>query len=100
MSSIYEIHDYAEEDSFIANNNKAVIFFGSSGCGHCRSVAPLYSELVNKYPDVAFAHVEVGPIKVKGLEGVPTFVSYRNQMEHDIIIGERKNALTAMVASL
>ena len=94
---ILEITNSDESDSFIANNNLAVIFFGSVRCPHCRTMVPVYQELANKYKSVAFAHVEVSLVEVNDLDGVPTFAGYKNHVPVASVIGSSPDGLISMI---
>jgi len=97
MSRVVEITDSVQEEIFIRNNPRAVIFFGSAMCGHCRTMAPIYERLVNKYPTVANAHVETSRVKVTDLAGVPVFVGYKNGQPVDMVVGALENDLITMI---
>lgn len=100
MSRITEITDIQEEAAFVANNLLAVIFFGSSGCSHCRHIAPIYERLPDRYPQVAFAHVETSLVEVDGLDGVPTFAAYKRGNPVDKLVGADERGLINMIESL
>lgn len=95
-----EITTADEQDRFVANNRKCVIFMGSVKCGHCISAKPFVENLIKKYPNVKFAHVEVSKVKVDGLKGVPVFIGYRNGDAVNVVTGYRQRDLEAMVAKL
>jgi thiol-disulfide isomerase/thioredoxin len=100
MAPIVEIKNSDDSDNFINGNSRAVIFFGSSSCGHCRSMKPIYDDLARSYPNIAFAHVETNNVKTNDLEGVPAFVAYYNREPVDQVLGARENALRAMIQQL
>lgn len=98
MSRVIEITNSTEENNFINNNGKAVIFFGSERCHYCRNMIPIYQNLANKYPDVAFAHVEISRVAVDGLDsGVPLFIGYKNGVHVGTVLGANTNALSSMI---
>ena len=97
MSHVIQITNSKESDNFIANNLRGVIFFGSVRCPHCRTMAPIYEELANKYTSTAFAHVETSEVEVDNLDGVPVFVAYKDRKPIDTVIGARPEALTTMI---
>jgi thioredoxin 1 len=102
MSHIYEIVDGETHDNFIESHPKVVIFFGSQNCGHCRHMIPVYEELSNAFPNIAFAHVEVSRVDPKpiNLEGVPTFAIYNNQVAVNKVVGARENELRECIGQL
>lgn len=100
MSHVIQITNSEESDNFIANNLRGVIFFGSVRCPHCRTMAPIYEQLANKYTStnvVAFAHVETSEVEVDNLDGVPVFVAYKDHKPIDTVLGARPEALTTMI---
>lgn len=101
MSRITEINSYNDEQSFINNNPRGVIFFGSRSCGHCQHMKPIIEQMAVTYPSIKFAHVEVSKVDVdmKHFEGVPLFVGYRNGAPVDTIIGADEDAVRRMVTT-
>lgn len=97
MSRVLEITNLQEHDSFIANNDLAVIFFGSDRCQHCRNMVPVVENLADQYPSVAFAHIEVTKVKVENIKGVPAFVGYKMGNPVDIVIGADPEQLIDMI---
>jgi thiol-disulfide isomerase/thioredoxin len=97
MSRVFEITNFDEHEAFIANNDKAVIFFGSRGCPHCRNMVPIIEEMANKYKTVAFAHIEVSEVEVENVDGVPVFVGYRMHVPVGVVLGASPNKITNMI---
>ena len=97
MSKVAEITNATENNSFIANNNKSVIFFGSMMCSHCRDMIPVVEDLANEYPSVKFAHVEITEVDVDNVDGVPAFVGYKNHNPIDMVLGASPEKLRKMV---
>ena len=98
VQSMYEITTKEDHDAFIANNNRGVIFFGSSACHYCRDMIPVVQRLMVQYPSVKFAHVEINKTQVKDLgRGVPTFVGYKDHVAIDSVVGANKQALSLMI---
>lgn len=100
MSVFTEITDAAGLDRFTAAHNRALVFYGSKGCGHCRAITPLVQQLVSEYPTVSFAHCETSQVDVDGLEGVPTFIGYRNNQPIQRVLGADADELVDMVSNL
>ena len=92
-----EITSDYEEQQFINTHDRAVIFFGSQRCPHCRDMVPVIQDMIGKYPSVAFAHVEVTAVEVENVNGVPVFVGYRDRNPVDVIVGARVKAVTQMI---
>lgn len=93
---IIELRNGSESDKFVKLAEHAIIFFGSKGCSHCRSIKPYVDSLVAKFPNINFGHVETSTVRVEGLRGVPTFISYVNGKKIDTVIGADEKGLLAM----
>lgn len=59
-------------------NDKSILYFTASWCPPCKAIAPVYKELAEKYPDVAFGKVDIDDNQDSAMEfqisAVPTFV--------------------------
>lgn len=97
MSHVAEITNYDQQTSFINNNPKGIIFFGSSRCHHCADMIPVVQDLSQKYPSVAFAHVETTKVKVDNVDGVPVFVAYKSSVPIDVLVGADDEKLRDIV---
>lgn len=100
MPSLIEITNVHEHDAFIETNPRAIIFFGSYDCGHCRAIYPTCEKLVNLYPQIAFSHVEVTQVKTENVEGVPVFVGYKNGEFVDTVVGASEKQLLNLIDKL
>jgi len=100
MTSVSEITNAPEHDYFIIQNPRALIFFGSERCGHCREMNPVYEQLARAYPTVAFAHIEVSKVKTDNIDGVPVFVGYRDGEYVNMVVGARKKELLLLITNL
>lgn len=97
--SVTELTSDYHEQQFINTHERAVIFFGSERCPHCRDMVPVIHDMARKYSSIGFAHVEVSEIEVENVKGVPVFVGYRNQNPVEVIVGARVKALTEMITT-
>lgn len=76
--SVTEIRSRSHHDNFTSGNQRAVVFFGSKGCGHCKRMVPVINDMSKNNPHIKFAHVETSEIETEGLDGsVPKFVGYK-----------------------
>lgn len=98
--NVYELTNGDEQDAFVASYRKCIIFFGSVNCGHCQNIKPYFETLVQNYPAITFAHVEVSKHKVEGLSGVPTFCGFANGQAVETIIGARREELANLCKKL
>jgi thioredoxin-like negative regulator of GroEL len=105
-TTMTEISTYDEFNRFISSNPKSIVFFGSQGCPHCRSIKPVIESMVNKYPSVKFAHVEmtentksIRPQQFRNM-GIPLILSYKNGQLVDNVLGADENGIINMVERL
>ena len=98
-----EITNLTNYNKFISTNKKCIVFFGSERCPHCRNIKPLVEEMVKKYPNVKFCHIEVSgetadiiPQKYK-TSGLPLFICYNNNLLVDVVIGEDQEGIVEMI---
>lgn len=97
MSYITEITDEYQHNSFIDNNPKCVMFFGSRMCGHCQHMKPLVNNLSKQYPNVKFAHVETTEVPTVHTDAVPVFVIYKYSRPVDKVLGADADKLTSSI---
>lgn len=102
MSRVVELNSVDDETSFINDNQRCVIFFGSKMCGHCRDITPVYNEMSKKNRHIAFAHVETSKVDVDNLNGVPVFVGYISGIPDDerVVLGASERELDRMIKSM
>jgi len=78
----------------IKNNDVIIIDFWAEWCGPCKSFAPTYEEVSNKYEDVVFAKVNTEQEQALGghfnIRSIPTLMIFREQ----IIIFSQAGALS------
>lgn len=99
-SSVVEITDEQSNNNFLNKNRKAIIFFGSERCGHCKKMIPVFNRLAQTNPEIGFAHVEVSKVDVENITGVPVFVSYVNGIEMNGVVGADENKLNNLLNEL
>lgn len=97
-----ELTDSEQEQKIIRVNRLVIIMFGSETCGHCRHITPIYNSLRQKYPNIAFAHVECsGKIEVDNPDGgVPIFAFYKDGEPVDKLIGADERKLVEKINNL
>ncbi len=78
----------------IKNNDLVIIDFWAEWCGPCKSFAPTYEEVSNKYEGVVFAKVNTEQEQALGghfnIRSIPTLMIFREQ----IIIFSQAGALS------
>ncbi len=94
-----------EYEALVANNELVVIDFFATWCGPCKMLAPVFEEVAEKYPDVAFAKVDTDEetaLAVKfGIQVIPTLVFVKNGEVIKKVSGYMDaDALSAIVDSL
>ncbi|XP_043718264.1 thioredoxin H4-1-like isoform X1 [Telopea speciosissima] len=95
-------------DEKISEANKdgkfVVVNFSASWCGPCRMIAPLYSELSEKYPTLTFLTVDVDQLTEFSsswdIRATPTFFILRDGQQVDKLVGANKPELQKKIISL
>ncbi|OVA13695.1 Thioredoxin [Macleaya cordata] len=81
-----------------------IVNFSVSWCKPCRTVAPAYSELSEKYPSLVFLTVDVDelPEVCSSLEirATPTFFFLRDGEQVDKLVGASKTDLQKKIAEI
>jgi len=93
MATVDVVQDGFED--LIKNNDFVIIDFWAPWCGPCKSFAPVYEELSEKYPDIVFSKVNTeeeqelaGSFNIRS---IPTLMIMREQ----IVLFSQAGALQA-----
>ncbi len=102
--SVITLSDADAVDKFRTINSKSVMYFTATWCPPCKMIAPIYTELATKYPDVAFGKVDVDENQDAAVEfqiqAVPTFVFSKNKESVNKFSGADKDQLEKLVQEL
>ncbi|XP_057459064.1 thioredoxin H-type-like [Lotus japonicus] len=78
--------------------------FSATWCGPCKTIAPCYCELSEKYPSIMFLVVDVDELTdfstSWNIKATPTFFFLRDGQEIDKLIGANKPELEKKIASV
>ncbi|KAI8084549.1 thioredoxin TrxA [Halteromyces radiatus] len=74
-----------------ASDKLVVIDFYATWCGPCKLISPKFEKLVEEYPDVIFAKVDVDEVADVaadvGVRAMPTFMFFKNGNKVDEVVG-------------
>ncbi|KAI8070451.1 Allergen Cop c 2 [Gongronella butleri] len=80
-----------EFNTLIASDKLVVIDFYATWCGPCKLISPKFEKLVDEYPDVIFAKVDVDEAAdvaaEVGVRAMPTFMFFRKGAKVDEVVG-------------
>lgn len=97
-NNIQEISNVEDHDSFIQNNDKCIMFFGSNNCKNCDIMSPIFDDIAKNYPQIKFSHIEVTETTVENLDkNLPIFVCYKNNEPVGKVVGINKNGIINMI---
>ncbi|GAB2235996.1 hypothetical protein Drorol1_Dr00026443 [Drosera rotundifolia] len=96
---------WEEKLSQASREGKIVIAnFSASWCRPCRTVAPLYSEVSEKYPSLMFLTIDVDEVSELStswdIKATPTFFFLRDGQEIDKLVGANKAELERKITIL
>lgn len=78
--AVVNLSDESAVEKFRQVNSKSVLYFTATWCPPCKTIAPVYEEMSDKYPKVAFGKVDVDDNSDAAIEfeisAVPTFVLF------------------------
>ncbi|GAB2300785.1 hypothetical protein Dimus_034821 [Dionaea muscipula] len=96
---------WEEKLSQASREGKIVIAnFSAAWCGPCKTVAPLYSELSQKYPSLMFLTIDVDEVSELStswdIRATPTFFFLRDGQQIDKLVGANKPELEKKVTAI
>ena len=82
-------------EEIIAGGDIVIVDFWAPWCGPCRSFAPTYEQISEKYPDIVFAKVNTEEEQELGgyfqIRSIPTLMVFREK----VIVFSQPGALSA-----
>lgn len=86
-TKVVEIKSAEDKKRLLNAKNVVVVDIYGTWCGPCKSVAPRYEELAQKYPNHLFLKEDVDKKITKNIPGVPTFQIYKNKKLVHTVVG-------------
>ena len=85
------ISSQEEFDSFIKDNNLALVDFYAEWCGPCKRIAPELEVMAESMKDISFAKVNIDDVPMLAeffrIRSVPTMILFKSGGENQRIIG-------------
>lgn len=105
------VHIISNQQKWEEKNSEAkkeckiiVANFSASWCGPCRMIAPLYTDLSLKYPQLVFLTVDVDEMtdlsSSLDIHATPTFFFLQDGQQIDKLVGANKPELEKKIAAL
>lgn len=102
-SVVIEIEDEEHKQSLIGSNKVCVVDVYGSWCGPCKVVAPKYEQLSKKYHNLgncAMLKEDIDKGMSTEIQGVPTFLIYKEGNLVDTIIGANLDAVESKLGRI
>ncbi|KAK9057835.1 hypothetical protein SSX86_022673 [Deinandra increscens subsp. villosa] len=78
--------------------------FSASWCGPCKSIAPYYVELSEKYPSLMFLTIDVDELTEfstqMDVKATPTFFMFKDGQQIDKLVGANKPELQKKITAI
>ena len=87
-----DVHNKKSLEEALKNPMIVVDFHGEAWCGPCRKMGPIFKAVAQKFDNVNFFKCNIDDYEVPGIQGVPTFVFYKNGQEIKRFSGIRSEA--------
>ena len=90
--SVLNVNDGDFSKQILESDIPALVDFWATGCGPCRTIAPVVEELAKEYA----GKIKVAKIKVEenpktpgqyGVRGIPTLILFKNGRVFDRVVG-------------
>ncbi|KAI8084548.1 thioredoxin-like protein [Halteromyces radiatus] len=89
--------DLNEFKALIASDKLVVIDFYATWCAPCKLISPKFEKLVEEYPDVIFAKIDVDDVAdvaaEVGVRAMPTFMFFKNSNKVDEVVGANLSSI-------
>lgn len=76
-----EIKNKQSLETALKNSMIVVDFHGEAWCGPCRKMSPIFKAVAQKFDGVKFFKCNIDEYEITGIQGVPTFVFYKDGKE-------------------
>ena len=85
-------------------NTRAIIMFGATWCGPCKTFKPKYQTISLENPDIVFAYCDIEETNALATEleiqSVPTVVGFFDGIEEASVVGPSVDRVKALVEKL
>lgn len=102
--AVVTLSDESVVEKFRMINSKSILYFTATWCPPCKAIGPVYEEMSEKYPHIAFGKVDVDDNSDAALDfevsAVPTFVLFDGENAVEKFSGADPSKLATHVMEL
>ena len=95
----------SDDELFILpSKGYSIVDAGAEWCSPCKSIAPFFESLKDKYPNLKFLKCDIDENRefaIKyNISSIPAFILFKDGLEVDRLVGANRTKLEAMVSAL
>ena len=88
---VHEVNDATFQKEVIESNQICIVDFWAPWCGPCKMIAPVFTQLSEKFTAIKFVKMNVDENQVVpskfSIQSIPTFIVFKNGAEINRKIG-------------
>ena len=89
-----------EELNNLIEQQVAVVKVYATWCGPCQRLSTPFKELMDEFPNIPYANVNVDSKLIQGVSGLPTILFYKNGQIVNSVMGSNMQSIRHAVVEL